>query len=182
MRHRNKLNHLGRPVGHRRALLMNLAKSLILHKRITTTLAKAKALRPFVEPIFTRVKKEDTTHARRMVFSKFQDKKIVKELFNHIAEKIAHRLGGYTRIIKLENRLGDYAVMAMVELVDYNQLYTKGQKSVKPTRRQKRKRNIGAAVQGDAATAVVQGDAVTTVLDGPAALVAEEVAAVDHVQ
>lgn len=138
MRHRNKINRLGRPVGHRKALLMNLSKSLIMHKRIVTTLAKGKVLRSFIEPILTRVK-QDTTHARRMVFAHFQDKEPVKELFNHIAEKIEKRPGGYTRIIKLANRAGDHAAMCMIELVDYNDVYTKEAKVVKVARRRRKK-------------------------------------------
>ncbi|MBX9890215.1 MAG: 50S ribosomal protein L17 [Amoebophilaceae bacterium] len=139
MRHRKTVNHLGRPAGHRKALLMNLAKSLIMHKRIVTTLTKAKELRKFVEPILTRTKK-DTTHARRTIFSIFQDKEPLKELFNQIAEKIEQRPGGYTRIIKLGNRVGDNAKMAMIELVDYNQLYVKEKKVIKTTRRSRTKK------------------------------------------
>ena len=140
MRHGKKINHLSRPAAHRKALLMNLAKSLILHKRINTTVAKAKALRKEVEPILTKAKK-DTMHARREVFSFFQDKEPVKELFGNIAEKIAHRPGGYTRIIKLGHRLGDNAEMCMMELVDYNELLQKETKSTsgKSTRRSRRK-------------------------------------------
>lgn len=145
MRHRNKINRLGRPVGHRKALLMNLSKSLIMHKRIITTLAKGKALRRYIEPILTRAK-QDTTHSRRMVFAHFQDKEPVKELFNHIAEKIEQRPGGYTRIIKLNHRAGDNAAMCMIELVDYNDIYTKEAKVVKTTRR-RRKRKTAAVVQ-----------------------------------
>jgi large subunit ribosomal protein L17 len=130
MRHGKKFNHLSRPAAHRKALLANLAKSLIMHKRINTTLAKAKALRKFVEPILTKVK-NDTTHARRVVFSYFQDKVPVKELFDNIASKVADRPGGYTRIIRLGNRLGDNAEMCMIELVDYNELFQKGTKSEK---------------------------------------------------
>ena len=140
MRHRKTVNHLGRPVGHRKALLMNLAKSLIMHKRIVTTLTKAKELRKFVEPILTRTKK-DTTHSRRTIFSIFQDKEPLKELFNQIAEKIEQRPGGYTRIIKLGNRVGDNAKMAMIELVDYNQLYVKEKKVIKTTRRSRSKKS-----------------------------------------
>ena len=138
MRHRKIFNRLGRPTGHRRALLMNLSKSLIKHKRIITTLAKAKELRRFVEPIFTRVKK-GTMHDRRTVFSIFQDKEPVKELFNAIAEKIGQRPGGYTRIIEIGNRAGDNAELCMMELVDYNDVYTRKTKVVKSTRRSKRK-------------------------------------------
>src|SRR5476651_1948861 len=122
MRHGKKVNHLGRTDSHRKAMLGNMATSLILHKRITTTLAKAKALRVYVEPILTKAK-SDTTHSRRIVFSYLQDKDAVTILFREIAEKIANRPGGYTRIIKMENRLGDNAEMAMIELVDYNTVY-----------------------------------------------------------
>lgn len=152
MRHRNKVNRIGRPAGHRKALLMNLSKSLIMHKRMVTTLAKGKVLRSFIEPILTRAK-QDTTHARRMVFSHFQDKEPVKELFNHIAEKIEQRPGGYTRIIKLPNRAGDNAAMCMIELVDYNEIYTKEAKAVKTTRR-RRKKSATTPVEATAETAV----------------------------
>src|SRR6187402_3521559 len=122
MRHGNKNNHLSRTDSHRRALLSNMASSLILHKRITTTLAKAKALRVYVEPLITK-SKSDTTHSRRTVFSYLQNKDAVTILFREIAEKVANRPGGYTRIIKLENLLGDNAEMAIIELVDYNTVY-----------------------------------------------------------
>jgi len=136
MRHGKKHNHLGRTTSHRKAMMGNMAASLILHKRITTTLAKAKALRVYVEPILTKGK-DDTTHSRRTVFSYLQDKDAVTILFREIAEKIANRPGGYTRIIKMENRLGDNAEMAMIELVDYNTTYTSGeaQTAKKSTRR-----------------------------------------------
>src|SRR5579863_8705166 len=124
MRHGRKVNHLGRTDSHRKAMLANMASSLITHKRITTTLAKAKALRVYVEPLLTK-SKSDTTHSRRTVFSYLQDKEVVAELFRDVAIKIANRPGGYTRIIKLENRLGDNAEMALIELVDYNTTYTK---------------------------------------------------------
>ena len=133
MRHGKKFNHLSRPAGHRKALLSGLAKSLIIHKRINTTLAKAKALRKFVEPILTKTK-TDTTHSRRVVFSYFQDKVPVKELFDSIAAKIAERPGGYTRIIRTGNRLGDNAEMCMIELVDYNELYQKQDNAAKSSR------------------------------------------------
>jgi large subunit ribosomal protein L17 len=119
MRHGKKFNHLSRPASHRKALLMNQAKSLILHKRIITTVAKAKALRKFVEPIITKAK-QDSTHARRIVFSYFQDKEPVKLLFNEVVPKIGDRPGGYTRIIRMGNRLGDNSEMCLIELVDYN--------------------------------------------------------------
>ncbi|MEO7211250.1 MAG: 50S ribosomal protein L17 [Mucilaginibacter sp.] len=124
MRHGKKLNHLGRTNSHRKAMMSNMASSLILHKRITTTLAKAKALRGYVEPLLTK-SKNDTTHSRRTVFSYLQDKDTTNILFREIAEKIANRPGGYTRIVKLENRLGDNAEMAIIELVDYNTVYGK---------------------------------------------------------
>ncbi len=119
MRHRNKLNPLGRDTQHRGALLSNLAVSLIEHKHLITTTAKAKALRRFIEPLLTRAKK-DTTHNRRIIFSQLRQKKAVKTLFGEIAEKIAHRPGGYTRIIKMEGRAGDNAPMAFIELVDFS--------------------------------------------------------------
>src|SRR4051812_30778865 len=125
MRHGKKINHLGRTDSHRKAMLSNMASSLILHKRITTTLAKAKALRTFVEPLITK-SKNDTTHSRRTVFSYLKDKETITILFREVAEKVATRPGGYTRIIKLVNRLGDDAEMAVIELVDYNDIYTAG--------------------------------------------------------
>src|ERR1700740_1482540 len=136
MRHGKKVNHLGRTDSHRKAMLANMASSLITHKRIQTTLAKAKALRVYVEPLLTK-SKSDTTHSRRTVFSYLQDKDSVNVLFREVAEKIANRPGGYTRIIKLENRLGDNAEMALIELVDYNTVYTKDGAAVakKSTRR-----------------------------------------------
>ncbi|MDT0650487.1 50S ribosomal protein L17 [Autumnicola edwardsiae] len=122
MRHGKKINHLGRKTAHRKSMLANMACSLIEHKRINTTVAKAKALRVFVEPLVTK-SKEDTTHNRRLVFSKLRDKDSVSELFREVAPKVADRPGGYTRVIKLGNRLGDNADMAMIELVDYNETY-----------------------------------------------------------
>jgi len=146
MRHGKKVNHLGRTNSHRKAMLGNMATSLILHKRISTTLAKAKALRVYVEPILTK-SKDDTTHSRRTVFSYLQDKDAVSILFRDIAPKIAARPGGYTRIVKLENRLGDNAEMAIIELVDYNTVYTKGDAAVakKSTRRRGGKGGNAAA-------------------------------------
>ncbi|HEY0175720.1 MAG TPA: 50S ribosomal protein L17 [Pedobacter sp.] len=122
MRHGKKNNHLGRTDSHRKAMLANMASSLIKHKRISTTLAKAKSLRMNVEPLITK-SKNDTTHSRRIVFSYLQDKDSVTELFRDVAAKVANRPGGYTRIIKLNNRLGDNAEMALIELVDYNEVY-----------------------------------------------------------
>ena len=120
MRHGKTFNHLGRTSSHRKSMLSNMASSLILHKKITTTLAKAKALRVYVEPLITKAK-ADNTHSRRTVFSYLKDKESVKELFGNVAEKIADRPGGYTRILKLMNRKGDNAEMAIMELVDYNE-------------------------------------------------------------
>ncbi len=137
MRHGKKVNHLGRQTAHRKAMLANMACSLIEHKRINTTVAKAKALKQFVEPLITK-SKEDTTHNRRLVFSKLRQKDSVTELFRDVAVKIADRPGGYTRIIKLGNRLGDNADMAMIELVDYNEIYNADKKAKKTTRRSRR--------------------------------------------
>ncbi len=138
MRHGKKFNHLGRKTAHRKAMLSNMACSLIEHKRINTTEAKAKALRKFVEPLITK-SKADTTHNRRVVFSYLRNKEAVTELFKEVSVKVADRPGGYVRIIKLGNRQGDNAPMAMVELVDYNELYDpKGNKAKKSTRRSRR--------------------------------------------
>ena len=146
MRHNKKFNHLGRKKAHRDALLSNMTISLIMHKRIFTTLAKAKALRIFAEPIINRAK-EDSTANRRLVFSYLQDKKAVTELFTEVAQKIADRPGGYTRILKTGNRLGDNAKTCFIELVDYNEamLKDKGGKAVKKTRRSRRKAAAPAA-------------------------------------
>lgn len=122
MRHRKKFNHLGRKTAHRKAMLSNMAISLIEHKKIKTTVAKAKALRSFVEPLINR-SKDDTTHSRRMVFRKLQNKHAVSELFREISQKVAEREGGYTRILKTGTRLGDNAEMCIIELVDYNENY-----------------------------------------------------------
>jgi len=138
MRHGKKFNHLGRTTPHRKAMLANMASSLILHKRINTTLAKAKALRVYVEPLITK-SKDDSTHSRRTVFSYLMDKEAVAELFREVSVKIANRPGGYTRILKTGNRLGDNADMCMMELVDYNEnlLGTKEAPKTKVTRRKK---------------------------------------------
>ncbi len=143
MRHNKKFNHLGRKSAHRKAMLSNMANSLIEHKRIHTTLAKAKALRMYLEPLITR-SKEDTMHNRRMVFRKLKNKYAVTELFRNISQKIGDRPGGYLRIIKLGNRLGDNAEMALIEFVDYNTTYTKEEK-VKKTRRRRRKKKVEQA-------------------------------------
>jgi len=152
MRHGKKNNHLGRTDSHRKAMLSNMATSLVKHKRITTTLAKAKALRKYVEPLITK-SKSDTTHNRRTVFSYLKDKEAVTILFREISEKVATRPGGYTRIIKMENRLGDNAEMAFIELVDYNEVYGKAGAVVekKTTRRRATKKKVDAPVS-EAAT------------------------------
>ncbi|MDQ0784328.1 50S ribosomal protein L17 [Chryseobacterium sp. W4I1] len=137
MRHGKKFNHLGRTTSHRSALLSNMACSLIEHKRINTTVAKAKALRVYVEPLLTKAK-EDTTHNRRIVFSYLQSKEAVTELFRSVAPKIAERNGGYTRIIKTGFRKGDAADMALIELVDFNELYNPNAEEKKTTRRSRR--------------------------------------------
>ena len=158
MRHGKKINHLGRTDSHRKAMLANMASSLILHKRITTTLAKAKALRVYVEPILTKAK-NDTTHSRRTVFSYLQDKETVTILFREIAEKIANRPGGYTRIIKMENRLGDNAEMALIELVDYNTVYGKdAAKTEKKATRRRGSTGKGKAAAPAASAAVTPAD------------------------
>ncbi|WP_297804770.1 50S ribosomal protein L17 [uncultured Polaribacter sp.] len=147
MRHGKKHNHLGRTTSHRKAMLANMSCSLIEHKRINTTVAKAKALRVFVEPLITK-SKSDTTHNRRIVFSYLRDKYAVTELFKEISVKVGDRPGGYLRIIKLGNRQGDNAPMAMVELVDYNEIYNpNGKKAKKTTRRGKSKKTDSAQVE-----------------------------------
>jgi large subunit ribosomal protein L17 len=139
MRHSRVVNHLGRTSSHRKAMLANMAASLILHKRITTTVAKAKSLRTFVEPLITKTK-DDSTHSRRVVFSYLQNKQAVSELFREVAAKVADRPGGYTRILKIGNRLGDNAELCIIELVDYNEnMLAAGTKAkAKTTRRGKR--------------------------------------------
>lgn len=134
MRHGKKINHLGRKTAHRKSMLANMAVSLIEHKRINTTVAKAKALKQFVEPLVTK-SKEDTTHNRRLVFSALRDKEAITELFREVAPKVGDRPGGYTRIIKLGNRLGDNADMAMIELVDFNETYKLSKPEKKKTTR-----------------------------------------------
>ncbi|UOQ98849.1 50S ribosomal protein L17 [Hymenobacter sp. 5317J-9] len=171
MRHGRKVNQLGRTTAHRHAMLSNMASSLILHKRLTTTVAKAKALRKYVEPMLTK-SKEDTTHSRRMVFAALQDKESIKELFGNISGKIANRPGGYTRILKLsDTRLGDNAEMCIIELVDFNETLIESKqaaadKAAAGTTR--RSRRGGKKAAGDAATSAteVKGEAVA-----PAAVV-----------
>ena len=144
MRHGKKVNHLGRKKAHRKAMLANMACSLIEHKRINTTVAKAKALKQFVEPLITKSKAENNqssdkgTHNRRIVFKYLRDKYAVTELFSEVSEKVGDRPGGYTRIIKLGNRLGDNADMAMIELVDFNEIYNADKVKKKTTRRSRR--------------------------------------------
>ena len=148
MRHNKKFNHLGRKAAHRHAMLSNMACSLIEHKRIKTTLAKAKALRMYVEPLLTHAK-EDTTANRRLVFAKLKQKTVVTELFQNVAEKIANRPGGYTRILRTGFRLGDAAEMAIIELVDYNENMLKTPKAAKKTTRRAGKK---AAPKAEEAT------------------------------
>ncbi len=143
MRHNRKFNHLGRTASHRKAMLSNMACSLIKHKRINTTVAKAKALRKYVEPLITK-SKDDTTNSRRVVFSYLQDKHVVTELFKSVSVKVADRPGGYTRIVKTGHRLGDNAEMCFIELVDYNENMLK-EKSVKKVTRTRRSRKSAAS-------------------------------------
>lgn len=144
MRHGKKFNHLGRKTAHRKSMLANMACSLIEHKRINTTVAKAKALKQFVEPLVTKCK-EDTTHNRRIVFARLRQKDAVTELFREVAVKVGDRPGGYTRIIKLGNRLGDNADMAMIELVDYNEIYNAGNTTKKKSTRRGRTKKTEVA-------------------------------------
>ena len=154
MRHNKKFNHLGRTASHRKAMLANMAVSLIMHKRITTTLAKAKELKKYAEPLITR-SKEDTTNSRRVVFSYLQNKYAVTELFKVIAPKVADRPGGYTRIIKLGTRQGDAAPIAFIELVDFDENMAKAPKAVKKTRRS-RKSSSSEAAEAPATEAVAE--------------------------
>ena len=151
MRHGKKVMHLGRKTAHRKSMLANMACSLVEHKRINTTVAKAKALKQFVEPLVTK-SKEDTTHNRRLVFAKLRQKEAVAELFRTVAPKVGDRPGGYTRIIKLGNRLGDNADMAMIELVDFNELYNVGKATKKKSTRRSR-RGSGSSAAAPAAKA-----------------------------
>lgn len=153
MRHNKKFNHLGRTASHRSSLLANMACSLIMHKRITTTLAKAKALKKYVEPLITRSKKDDT-NSRRVVFRYLQNKYVVKELFGEVAAKVGDRPGGYTRIIKLGTRLGDAASMAFIELVDFDENMAKSVKAEKKTRRSR-----GGKKEADVAAQEVTSEA-----------------------
>ena len=150
MRHNKNFNHLGRQAGHRKAMLSNMATSLILHKRIQTTIAKAKAVQKFIEPLVTK-SKEDTTHSRRVVFSYLKQKEAVTELFRTIAPKIAERPGGYTRILKTGFRLGDGADMCVIEFVDFNETYTFGREAAAPAAEAKPKTRRSRAKKTDAA-------------------------------
>lgn len=152
MRHGDKIKNLSRTKAHRDALLSNLACQLIEHKRIVTTLAKAKALRVYVEPLITKGK-ENTTHQRRVVFSYLKDKEAIKELFGAVAEKVAGRPGGYTRIIKLGTRPGDNAEQGLIELVDFNEIYGKGKGEAKATTGKRTRRAGGKKKAGDEAAA-----------------------------
>jgi large subunit ribosomal protein L17 len=178
MRHGKKFNHLGRQTAHRAAMLSNMACSLIEHKRISTTIAKAKALRVYVEPILTK-SKDDTTHNRRTTFSYLKSKEAVTELFRTIAPKIADRPGGYTRIIRTGYRLGDNAEMCLIELVDFNEVYTSGEKKT-TTRRSRRGGSTTATKKADAAPAAEATETVedaVVVEETPKAEVVEEVKA-----
>ena len=178
MRHGCKVNHLSRTHAHRVAMLSNMATSLIMHKRVETTLAKAKALRVYVEPLINR-SKEDSTHNRRIVFRDLQSKEAVKVLFNEIAQKIADRPGGYTRILKLGNRLGDNAKTCIIELVDFNENMTKkgAEKKASRTRRSRSKKAAeaapAAAPAAEAAPAVEEAPEAPAVEEAPEAPAAE---------
>ena len=152
MRHNKKFNHLGRKADHRKAMLANMAISLIMHKRITTTVPKAKALRVYVEPIINRAK-DDTTHSRRVVFSYLQNKYAIQELFGPVAEKIANRPGGYTRLVKLGARQGDAAPVCFIELVDFDENMAKTPKAAAKKTRRSRKSNKAEAPAAEAAEA-----------------------------
>ncbi len=169
MRHSRVINHLGRTSSHRKAMLANMASSLILHKRIATTTAKAKALRTFVEPLITK-SKEDSTHSRRMVFSYLKDKTAVAELFREVSPKIGERPGGYTRILKTGNRLGDNADMCILELVDYNEAMLGGEGAkTKSTRRRRSSKKKETVAETTKARKVVKEKAKKTKKEEPEA-------------
>lgn len=172
MRHNKKFNHLGRTTSHRKAMLSNMASSLIQHKRIATTLAKAKALQVYVEPLLTK-SKEDTTHSRRTVFSHLQNKEVVTELFQNVSQKIAGRPGGYTRILRTGFRQGDNAEMCIIELVDYNENMLK-EKAVKKAARTRR---AGAAKKAETVAPVVAE--APAAVEAPVAEVAAETPAAE---
>jgi large subunit ribosomal protein L17 len=168
MRHGKKINHLGRTASHRKSMLANMACSLIEHKRINTTTAKAKALKQFVEPLITKAKAdnnstiEKSTHNRRVAFSYLRNKEAVAQLFSEVSEKVADRQGGYTRIIKLGNRLGDSADMALIELVDFNETYNATEKKAKSTRRSRRSKSAETKEAAPAVEEVAVAEAPTT--------------------
>ena len=172
MRHGKKINHLGRTASHRKAMLSNMATSLILEKRISTTVAKAKALKKYVEPLITK-SKDDTTHSRRTVFSYLQNKESVTILFNEVSAKIADRPGGYTRIIKVGNRLGDNADMCIIELVDYNELMLKDEKAAK-AKSTRRSRRGGSSKSTDTASAKTEEAPAAETKEAPKAEAAPE--------
>jgi len=174
MRHGKKFNHLGRKSAHRKAMLSNMASSLIEHKRINTTVAKARELRKYIEPLITK-SKDDTTHSRRVVFGYLKNKYAVTELFRDVAVKVADRPGGYTRIIKTGQRLGDSAEMCMIELVDYNELYNNGKEAKKGRSRRTKKKSTDTTVAAPVAAEVVEEVAtlVEPETDAPEAAVEE---------
>ncbi len=173
MRHGDKINNLSRTASHRKALLKNLANALITHKRIVTTLAKAKALRIYVEPLITKTKKteskEQISHNHRLVFSQLQNKEVVKELFTVVAPKVAGRPGGYTRIIKLGTRLGDNAETALIELVDFNEVYVKGTDKAATTTKRTRRGRTTKKAEGAAKAEETKQEAAAPVEEAPAA-------------
>ncbi len=173
MRHGKRFNHLGRTAPHRKAMLSNMASSLILHKRITTTVAKAKALRKYIEPLLTK-SKSDTTHSRRTVFSYLQNKESVKALFDEVSVKIANRPGGYTRILKMGNRLGDNADMCIIELVDYNELMLKDAKPAKAKTRRSRRGGSSKSTETASQETATSSDTVTEVVENEDTPVATE--------
>jgi large subunit ribosomal protein L17 len=161
MRHGKKFNHLGRKTAHRKAMLSNMACSLIEYKRINTTVAKAKALKQYVEPLITKAK-TDSTHSRRIVFSYLRQKETIKELFGTVSSKIGERPGGYTRIIKTGNRMGDNAEMCMIELVDFNEVYTNGkeEKKTKTRRRKKTSKKTDAVASVEENSSIEEADVI----------------------
>ena len=181
MRHGKKFNHLSRKSAHRKAMLANMACSLIEHKRIKTTLAKAKALRVYVEPLITK-SKDDTTHSRRTVFSYLKQKEAITELFGDVATKVADRPGGYTRILKLSNRLGDNAQMAFIELVDYNEDYTTDKPKRKKARRTKKKAIENVALAVEEAVVVEETAATEDAVEAKVEEVVEEAPATEEVE
>ena len=180
MRHGKKFNHLSRKSAHRKAMLANMACSLIEYKRIKTTLAKAKALRVYVEPLITK-SKNDTTHSRRTVFSYLKQKEAITELFGDVATKVADRPGGYTRILKLSNRLGDNAQMAFIELVDYNEDYTTDKPKRKKSRRTKKKAIKDVALAVEEAVVVEETSVAEDVIEAKVDEVVEEIPVTEDV-